>query len=72
MQVFNFSKVNSIIDVLSHWVLPNVKHLLEENLKNKTKKERKKEQIPPNINIYTFFIPSMLEELRLVVCLDNS
>ena len=72
MQVFNFSKVNSIIDVLSHWVLPNVKHLLEENLKNKQKKERKKEQIPPNINIYTFFIPSMLEELRLVVCLDNS
>ena len=37
MQVFNFSKVNSIIDVLSHWVLPNVKHLLEENLKNRNR-----------------------------------
>ena len=28
-------------------------------------------QIPPTINIYTSFIPSMLEELRLAVCLDN-
>ena len=29
------------------------------------------EQIPPTINIYTSFISSMFEELRLVVCLDN-
>ena len=35
MQAFNFAKLNSIIDVLSHWVPPNMKYLLEENLKTK-------------------------------------
>ena len=28
-------------------------------------------QIPPTINIYTSFIPSMLQEFSLVVWLDN-
>ena len=65
MQVFIFSKVNSIIDVLSQWLLPNVKHLLEKNLKNRSSRNSTHHQ-----DLH-FLHPSMLEGFRLVVCLDD-
>ena len=59
MQAFNFSKVNSI-DVLLHWVVPDVIYLLEENLKTNSTHDQ-----------HLYFLPSLLQELSLVVCLDN-
>lgn len=54
-KIFNFTEINSIVDALSHWMSPNVKHLVEENLLIEI------EQMQCTANIYASIIPSMLE-----------